>query len=201
MMSARKDAIVVFTSSSLIVALISERQSTESRQGPAAMIEACANDAMRSAMEPLRYRRSSAKPMPAMSRYRLRGRLDVMAIDRRIGVVDQVEIVITLHSLLHGEAEAPAPVLIAQQRADRGRGLLGRGDIGEDAAVTERRELVTPAEQHLATGAHIGGDRRDGGGAGLQHAERLRFAETGQDIHVDAREMPGDVDLPGEAYG
>ncbi len=66
MMSARNAAIVVLPSSSKIVALISQMHSTESRHGPAAMIEACANDAMRSAMELLRYKRSSAKPMPAM---------------------------------------------------------------------------------------------------------------------------------------
>ena len=66
MMRARNAAIVVLPSSSKIVALISQMQSTASRHGPAAMIEACANDAMRSTMELLRYRRSSAKPMPAM---------------------------------------------------------------------------------------------------------------------------------------
>ena len=66
MMSARNAAIVVLPSSSKIVALISQMHRTDSRHGPAAMIEACANDAMRSAMELLRYKRSSANPMPAM---------------------------------------------------------------------------------------------------------------------------------------
>ena len=54
MMRARNAAIVVLPSSSMIVALISQMQSTASRQGPAAMTEACANDAIRSAMELLR---------------------------------------------------------------------------------------------------------------------------------------------------
>src|SRR5882762_7636788 len=101
MMSARKAEIVVLPSSSLIEALISQMHRTESRQGPAATIEACAKDAMRSAMELLRYKRSSAKPMPAIffsyqmpSSDRQRRRLAVIPVDRRIGVVDQLEIIV-----------------------------------------------------------------------------------------------------------
>src|SRR5262245_61392196 len=119
MISARNAAIVVLPSSSLMVALISQMPSTASRHGPAATTEACAKDAMRSAMELLRYNRSSAKPIPAIigqpsqiqsSRHRLRRRRHVAPIDRRIGLVHDVEIVGALHPLLHRGAE-PLPAV------------------------------------------------------------------------------------------
>ena len=120
---------------------------------------------------------------------------------RRIGVVDQIEIVVALHALLHRAAEALAPVVIAQQRGDRGRRLLGRGDIGQNAAVAQRRMLVAPAGEDFPARTDVRGDRRDRGGARLQHAQRLRFTQARQHVHMDARKVVGDVDLAGEAHG
>src|SRR5262245_51390097 len=111
MMSARNAAIVVLPSCSAMVALISQMHRTDSRHGPAATTEACANAATRSTNELLRYRRSSANPIPAMSRLPLKPTLGlcvaILPIDRRVGRVDVIEIVVPLDPLLHREAEPP----------------------------------------------------------------------------------------------
>ena len=126
--------MVVLPSSSLMVALISQMQRTKSRHGPAATIEACANDAARSPSEAPRYRRSSANPIPATqvtplakrtSGHSPRRRLHMLPVDRCIGIVDNMEIIIALHALLHDASKPLASILIAQQLANGGRGLLG----------------------------------------------------------------------------
>src|SRR5271165_2161592 len=156
MISARNAAMVVLPSSSLMVALISQMQRTKRRHGPAATMEACANDAARSPSEAPRYRRSSANPIPAThvtpvakrtSGHQPGRRLHMLPVDRCIGIIDDMEIIIALHALLHDAAQPLAPIMIAQELGNGGRGLLGRGHIGEKAACAQRRVLIAPAEQ------------------------------------------------------
>src|SRR5947209_3479581 len=95
------------------------------------------------------------------------------AVDARIGAVDEVKIVITPHALPHGEPEALPALRIAQQLAYGGCSLLGRGDIGDDAACAERRMLIVAAEQDLATSPHIGCHGGNSRSTGFQDAQRL----------------------------
>ena len=88
-----------------------------------------------------------------------------MPVDRRIGVVDQLEIIVPFHPLLHGKTEPATAVSVAQQRTDCGRRLLGRGDIGEDAPVAQGGLLV--ADNTLWSG-------RVAGSANDEHTVAIR---------------------------
>ena len=77
---------------------------------------------------------------------------------------------------------------IAQQGEDCPRGGLGVGDRHHLASRAELAILLAEALDQLATGADVAGHHRRTGRPGLQHHQRLRLADRGQDHHAQLRD-------------
>src|SRR6516165_1262094 len=100
-------------------------QSTKSRHGPAASTDACTKEAFCSVIEPERYIRFNAKPIPAMSHSgAVAGLLrTVGVVDGRIGLLDHMDIVIAPDALPHHMAEPHSPLRVSEQLGDGMCGL------------------------------------------------------------------------------